>query len=113
MKLDQVDRYRILRQMARGAAGERFLALHPESQQEVEIQFARGAESSADVERLLELGRRMRELRHPALVDVLDHGVHEDVPYLVLEQVEGITLDAYCSDDSLLFRATVAESFPN
>ena len=110
MKLEQVDRYRILRQMARGAAGERFLAHDPESRREVEIQFARGTEGAEAVEQLLELGRRMCELRHPALVQLLDCGVHEGIPYLVNEQTEGVTLDAYCGEDSLLFRTSIAES---
>jgi eukaryotic-like serine/threonine-protein kinase len=43
-------------------------------------------------ERFEELAPRLAELRHPGLVAALDHGEHEDVPYLVEEHVEAVTL---------------------
>src|SRR5260370_6640996 len=43
-------------------------------------------------ERFQETVPRLVDVRHPGLVSVLDHGEHEDVPYVVEEHIDAITL---------------------
>ena len=38
----------------------------------------------------------MAALDHPGLVSVLDAGVDDDVPYLVMDFVEGASFAAFC-----------------
>ncbi len=42
------------------------------------------------------------KMRHPYIVKVFDAGVEHDMHYIVMEYVDGSTLKAYCSPDTLL-----------
>jgi eukaryotic-like serine/threonine-protein kinase len=46
-----------------------------------------------------------RQLAHPHIVPVLDHGEHERRPYIVMELVEGRTLEQLCEEPLELKRA--------
>lgn len=53
-------------------------------------------------------GQILARLRHPHIAQLLDAGVSDDgQPYLVLEHIEGVHLDAWCRDRALDVRARV------
>lgn len=89
------ERYRIDATLGRGAIGAVYLATDLESGQQVALKQWR-AERVTDQAR----GRFVREatalqtLDHPGIVKVLGHGVTDGVPYVVLEYLEGETVEA-------------------
>jgi serine/threonine-protein kinase len=89
------ERYRIDSMLGRGAIGAVYLATDLQSGQQVALKQWR-AERVTDQAR----GRFVREatalqtLDHPGIVKVLGHGLTEGVPYVVLEYLEGETVEA-------------------
>ncbi|MFF2845922.1 SAV_2336 N-terminal domain-related protein [Streptomyces sp. NPDC058001] len=53
-------------------------------------------------ERFRRAATALTRLRHPNVVTVLDHGVHGDVPYVVMEHVTGIPLNALAAPSGYL-----------
>lgn len=50
----------------------------------------------------------LARLDHPSIVRLLDGGTHEDVPYLVMERVDGTAIDAWCDARALDVDARLA-----
>ena len=95
-------KYRLLRHLARGGMGEVWLAEHEELWSEVAIKFIHvgSAPDSKEAPFVLErfrfeaqISARLSALtRH--VVSVHDAGLHDGIPYLMMEYVPGITLEA-------------------
>src|SRR5690349_1083543 len=88
------NRYKILEAMASGSMGAVFKAERVPVGKLVAIKFlhasfAHDTEFQARFERET---RVMSKLAHPNCVSVVDFGVWEDAPYLVMEYVAGKTL---------------------
>lgn len=113
MQVDTLGRYRIDKELGRGAMGRVFLAYDPTIDRRVAIKtiqiFAAlpAAERDAARERFLREARAAGKLLHPGIVTVFDVGEAEGVPYLAMEYVQGRTLDAFCRPDALLPVPTV------
>ncbi len=94
---DTVDRrYLLKREIARGGAGVVFEAEHlfTSSTVAVKLLFAEKARDSGAVRRLLREARALSLARHPNVVSVLDAGASGGgIPYLVMEMLEGRSLD--------------------
>ena len=94
------DRYELVRKIGSGAMGEVWAARHVSLQEEVAIKLvlrevAHGDGSSADSRFLLEArvaSQLSRKTRH--IVSVTDHGEHGPYAYLVMELLNGESLDA-------------------
>ena len=114
MEVQTLGRYRIERELGRGAMGRVFLAFDTEIQRRVAIKTIHAFESLPLAERLEARERFLREARaagrllHPGIVTIFDIGEADGIPYLAMEHVEGSTLDTYCRDGDLLPPATVA-----
>jgi serine/threonine-protein kinase len=52
-------------------------------------------ETPAGLQRFLLEGRAAAAIKHPNVVDITDVGVHEGVPYLVMELLTGVDLDTH------------------
>ncbi len=61
-------------------------------EREVAIKFLR---QSRDAERLLDEARAVANLNHPGIVDLIDAGRWNEIPYLVLELIDGLPLDRH------------------
>ena len=115
MQLEELGRYRILRERGRGITGTVLLAHDPLTDLDVTIRLLDQLEAlpraqlAVVAERLLARARRLTGLQHPNILTLLDSGEHRGVPYLVSEPAEGPSLDAYCRKGSLLARGTVVE----
>src|SRR5689334_15424787 len=104
------DRYRILASMASGSMGEVFKAERVPVGKLVAIKFlhasyAKDAEFLARFERET---RVMSKLTHPNCVSVVDFGVWEGAPYLVMEYVSGTTLRALIDRGALPVKRALA-----
>jgi len=89
-------RYRLKREIARGGAGAVFEAEHLYTSRPVAIKLllAEQAQASESRQRLLLEAKALSVARHPGIVLALDAGEIEDgTPYLVMELLEGRTLE--------------------
>jgi tRNA A-37 threonylcarbamoyl transferase component Bud32 len=108
MQVESLGRYRIEKELGRGAMGQVFLAYDPEIDRRVAIKTVQIFASLPDADRLLARERFLREARsagkllHPGIVTIFDVGESDGVPYLAMEFIEGTTLDAFCRGDALL-----------
>ncbi|MCC7542315.1 MAG: serine/threonine protein kinase [Deltaproteobacteria bacterium] len=86
--------YEIVRPIGGGGMGSVYEALHVGLGKRVALKTLHaGLTSDREcVERFLREGRASARLRHPNVVDVTDVGVHDGVPFLVMELLEGDSL---------------------
>jgi len=112
--VETLGRYRIERELGRGAMGRVFLAYDTEIQRKVAIKTIQAFEALPAGDRQQARERFLREARaagrllHPGIVTIFDVGEVAGVPYLAMEFVEGTTLDAYCREGDLLPAEKVA-----
>ena len=108
MQVESLGRYRIEKELGRGAMGRVFLAYDPTIDRRVAIKTIQIFASLPEAERAQARERFLREARsagkllHPGIVTIFDVGEAEGVPYLAMEFVEGETLDAACREEALL-----------
>lgn len=93
-------RYRVHRVLGRGGMGIVYAATHELTQRRVALKLV---DTQADDgpglhERFLGEARAAAAVRHPNIVDILDMGMHHGVPYLIMELLEGTTLEPVLSD---------------
>src|SRR5690606_15144619 len=90
----QLGRYRIDRRLGAGGMGVVYAAFDAELSRNVAIKLVRTAQTSArEQDRLREEARALAQLSHPNVVQIYEVGVHEQQLYLVMEYVEGTTLE--------------------
>jgi serine/threonine protein kinase len=94
--------YRITALIARGGMGEVYCAERADGlyEQQVAIKLVRdGAAHALLLQRFMAERQILASLDHPHLARLLDGGVTPDgLPYIVMELVRGIAIDAYCDD---------------
>src|SRR5262245_9826292 len=89
-------RYQIVRLIGEGGMGAVYEAVHPALKKRFAIKtlLAAMAQSPGVRARFLREGEAASRINHPNVVDVVDVGVEEGTPYLVMELLEGETLGA-------------------
>lgn len=109
-----VGAYTIERELGQGGMGSVWLARRTDGRFEgqVAIKFLHaGLVPRADAERFAREGRILARLAHPHIARLIDAGVHTpgpgtgriggEQPYLVLEYVDGLPIDAHCERQGL------------
>ncbi|MFO0587574.1 MAG: serine/threonine-protein kinase [Polyangiaceae bacterium] len=89
-------KYRIESLIGHGGMGSVWRARHESLDMPVAIKFM-GAHTAGDVEarqRFEREARALASLRTPNIVQVLDHGIDDGAPYIVMEMLEGEDLSA-------------------
>ncbi len=93
--------YRVIRPLGHGGMGAVYLAERTdgEVEQRVAIKVVRSsADPPAFHERFLRERRILASLNHPGIARLLDAGHTADgQPYLVMEFIDGVTIDTYCA----------------
>jgi eukaryotic-like serine/threonine-protein kinase len=103
-----IGKYKILRELGRGATSKVYLAADPDRLEPVAIKLVSFDDNDAGkwthrVAKLLEIeGRVVRILEHPNIVRVYDYAVEADQAYIVMEYIEGRTLEAFTTFGKLL-----------
>ena len=90
-------RYRILEQIGEGGMGSVFRAFDTRMNREVAIKRIRhegqAAEQNEAAERIVQEAGALASLQHPHIVTVYDVGTDKDGPYVVMELINGKTVD--------------------
>jgi len=109
----RIGRFRIIRQLGRGATATVYLAHDPRDDREIALKVIRFAGDGTEGEARAKAARRMRKLfvtegavaqrlDHPNIVKVYDTVVDDHMALMAMEPVEGETLAEYCAFDRLL-----------
>ncbi|WP_432080746.1 SAV_2336 N-terminal domain-related protein [Streptomyces sp. WAC 04229] len=85
-------RYRPARRLA--PTGRMWLAEDTEANRTVAVRLHDPDHDPASRRAFLRDARRLTEITHPNVVTVLDAGIEDDVPYVVMEHLDGIALSA-------------------
>ena len=90
------ERYELLGELGAGGMGQVFRArdLYLGREVAVKVMLDVAAAAAADRQRFLREAEALSRVRHPNLVQLFDHGVEPEGPYLVMELLEGASLDA-------------------
>ncbi|MBZ4417064.1 serine/threonine-protein kinase [Myxococcus sp. RHSTA-1-4] len=110
MPLKVIGPYRVLETLGSGGAGTVYRALDRRTNDEVALKLLSGgpALDARAARRLAREFETLADLSHPNVVKVFESGVHEGVPYLTMELIEGLTLRHYLdmSSENLLSHPT-------
>ncbi|MBL4849133.1 MAG: serine/threonine protein kinase, partial [Planctomycetes bacterium] len=90
----RIGRYEVVRELARGGMGVVYLARHAELGREVALKVMRG--SAADkgmVQRFITEAQTVAQLDHPNVVRVHEVGKEGEDPFLVMDLIEGESLE--------------------
>ena len=93
----EIGKYKILRQLGRGAMGAVYLAEDPFIGRRVAIKVMR-PQVEEGAERFLQEARTVGSLSHPNIVLLHDFGFVGELPYLVMEHVDGTILDRWLAE---------------
>jgi tetratricopeptide (TPR) repeat protein len=99
-----IGHYRLLRQLGAGGMGEVYLAeRQSDFNKRVALKLIRPEMVNAEVIRRFAIERQtLAALHHPHIVGLLDGGTTDQgMPYLVVDYVEGVAIDRYCSERRL------------
>ena len=90
---NQISHYQIISKIASGGMANVFLALDTLTNTKVAIKILKEEVSAKEkiLERFTQEG--LLNLNHPNIVKILDAGVHENTPYIVMEYIEGQDLE--------------------
>ena len=104
--------YRLGEEIGRGGMSRVFRAERTDDafEQTVAVKLLRIGLDTAAARRRFRLEQQvLATLRHPHIARLLDGGVtDDDVPYLVMEYVDGVPITTYCDDNTLTVRERVA-----
>jgi len=105
----QISRYHVRQVIGEGAFGKVYLAHDPQLDRLVAIKLPSKRSFSSDeaATRFLEEARLAASLKHPAIVTVYDAGSDEQSCFIVMEYVEGRSLDRVLRDHKYDFSQIV------
>jgi serine/threonine protein kinase len=113
--MQSVGKYQLIRELGKGATGKVYLADDPFAKRKVAIKvaFPEALTSSEDAafykSMFLNEAALAGKLNHPHIVQIFDAVVEDKYSYIVMEYVEGGTLEKFCKPDALLETREVAE----
>ena len=90
---DTIGRFEIIRKLGKGAQGSVFLAQDTHLKRQVAIKSISERSSPQQIHHVLQEARIVSQLSHPGIVTLFDAIEHHGRHYLVLEYVDGTTLD--------------------
>ena len=113
--MQSVGKYQLIRELGKGATGKVYLADDPFAKRKVAIKVAFPEALKSDEDGALYKSMFLNEaalagkLSHPHIVQIYDAVVEDNFSYIVMEYVEGGTLEKFCKPEQLLEPREVAE----
>jgi len=109
-----IGKYRLLRELGAGATSVVYLARDDFSQRDVAVKVIDAARLSGEEMMLFQRmfiaeATLVGKLRHPHVVEMLDAGIDDHGCYIVMEYVDGCTLEEHCNAERLLPYQKVAD----
>lgn len=96
----RIGQYRVVRELGRGGMGVVYLAerVDGEFRREVAIKLLRNSPDAEELHRRFIAERQiLASMSHPNIAQLLDGGTTEgELPYLVMEYVDGLPITTYC-----------------
>ena len=113
-RTDSIGKYRLLRKLGSGATSTVYLAHDRFHQRDVAIKVIHADQLDGEDSMLFQRmffteATLVGMLKHPHVVELLDAGIDDNDCYIVMEFVEGSTLEAHCTPERLASFDTVAE----
>jgi serine/threonine protein kinase len=111
----QIGKYQIVKELGKGATGKVYLADDPFGKRQVAIKivYPEALKSSEDgplyKSMFLNEASLAGKLKHPHITQIYDAVVEGEYSYIVMEYVEGGTLEKFCTPEGLLEPREVAE----
>ncbi|MFM9968353.1 MAG: protein kinase domain-containing protein [Burkholderiales bacterium] len=106
--LERIGKYDIKKKLGEGATSEVYLCDDPFNNREVAVKvvfedkLAQSDDGRVTRKLFITEASLAGKLNHPHIVQIYDAVVGDDISYLVMEYVEGGTLEHYCNKDELL-----------
>ncbi|HQU86383.1 MAG TPA: serine/threonine-protein kinase [Pyrinomonadaceae bacterium] len=96
----KIGRYKIISELGKGGMGSVFLAEREDLPQKVAVKIIKRGLDSEDILRRFHHEREiLAALEHPNIARLIDGGTTDDgLPFYVMEYVEGIPIDEYCTN---------------
>jgi serine/threonine protein kinase len=88
----QLGNYQLIQLRGQGHWAAVYLGEHGHLHTQAAIKVLHGLWTDSEVEDFVSEARQLAHLRHPHIVSVLDFGVQESTPFLVMEYAPGGTL---------------------
>ncbi len=90
-----LGRYRILEEVGRGSTAFVYRAFDPQLDRFLAVKMLRPhlAQNKSFREAFVRESRLAAQLSHPNIVTIYDVGITDDIPYIAMEMLEGITLE--------------------
>jgi CRP-like cAMP-binding protein/predicted Ser/Thr protein kinase len=104
----KIGKYRVLRELGRGTSSRVYLGRDPFADRTVAIKVMLkdsqlGNTESNQLERVFQNEAALAgRLTHPHIIEILDADVGNELAYIVMEYVDGRTLEHFCKVDSLM-----------
>ena len=108
---DRLAGYRVVEKLGAGGMGTVYRAIDEASRDAVALKIVRVADA-LDEYRFEREAIALGRVSHPAVVRYLEHGCERGVHYLVMEWLEGRTLDEHLADVGLSPPESVAVARP-
>ena len=105
-KLPSLGKFHLIESVGRGAFGTVYRARDTELDRNVAVKIPRSGRFSTDEDedRFVREARSVAQLGHSGIIPVYEVGRYENLPYIVSEFVEGVTLSEYLAEKRLAFR---------
>jgi len=105
--MENIGKYKVIKELGKGATAVVYLCHDPDAKRQVAVKIVRFDQENATVSRrmrkLFRTERAVAErLTHPNIVGVFDAVVEEDRAYIVMEYVEGTSLEEFCQIERML-----------
>lgn len=113
--MESIGKYQVIRELGRGASGKVYLAEDPFAKRKVAIKVAfpealKNSEDGAFYRGMfLNEASLAGKLNHPHIVQIFDAVVEGEFSYIVMEYIEGGTLEKFCAAENLLETREIAE----